>query len=269
MDAETHDSPGPTRPGRLPGDPGRSSAAAARPVRSRRPRPPGRWSPGRRSPRTRSSPAPVATPGTARSASAAISWSATMEPTASGIPAMPRPAADHVARPGHLARRHPLDPRPGKPDLRRLVGRRRVRRQARRHLCHVRRGKERHRPSLDLRRRTQMDRPRLRWTSARPTARRSAPGLTALPPPGSRTEPGTSFTSAAIRVFGWRRRKIGKSGPTSRTTRSSRWDPSRTTRPPWPSTRSSSATVFITRSTTPTPSGPGKTGRPAWPALAT
>ena len=41
-----------------------------------------------------------------------------------------RPPADHVPRPRHLARRHSLDPRPGQPDLHRLVGRGRVRRPA-------------------------------------------------------------------------------------------------------------------------------------------
>ena len=54
--------------------------------------------------------------------------------------------ADDVAGPCHLARRHPLDPRSRQPDLHRLVGRRYVRRPPRRHLLHVRRGKERHRP---------------------------------------------------------------------------------------------------------------------------
>ena len=39
-----------------------------------------------------------------------------------------RPPADHVAGPCDVARRHSLGPRPGKPDLRRVVGRRHVRR---------------------------------------------------------------------------------------------------------------------------------------------
>ena len=80
----------------------------------------------------------------------------------------------------------------------------------RRHLLHVRRGQERHRASLDLHRRPQMDRSRVarhpqdRWHADQPRTIRHAR------PPGSRTEPGISFTSAATRVFGWRPRKTCK-----------------------------------------------------------
>ena len=57
-----------------------------------KPRRLGLWSAGRPSPRTLSSPAPDAIPGTARSASEATSWSATMEPMTSGTPDTPATA---------------------------------------------------------------------------------------------------------------------------------------------------------------------------------
>ena len=132
-----------------------------------------------------------------------------------------RPVADQVPRPCHLARRPPLDPRPGQPDLHRVVGRGRLRRPPRRPLPHVRRGEERHRPPARPRPTASTGPTTARSTSARPTARRSPPAPTAPRPPGSRTAPGTSFTSAATAASGSRPRRTAGSGPTSTTSPSS------------------------------------------------
>ena len=191
------------------------------------------WSSGRRSRPTRCSRGRGTMPGTARSASAAISWWKTGRIT-SGTPAITRTA------PGRCP--SATQPRPtacAGPATRRT--RSFTSRGSKMSASSARTAGSSCSPRGRETSRTSSPRPTAstgttwgRSTSVRPPAPRSAPALTARRPPGSRTERGTSFTSGATWGSGSPPRRTAASGPTSRTPPSWRWGPSPMTATPSP-----------------------------------